>query len=166
MCDKSENKHNSVKIAVAAHKKYRMPDDEAYVPIFVGAALNHKIDVSKEMQNCVRDDIEVNISELNHSLCELTGLYWAWKNLDAGFIGLCHYRRYFASDKRISSNDAFERIIKCDELCELIKHYRIILPKKRHYFIESLESHYAHTHDRNHLSITRKIGYPKKKIRF
>ena len=27
--------------------------------------------------------------------CELTTQYWAWKNVDAEYIGFCHYRRYF-----------------------------------------------------------------------
>jgi lipopolysaccharide biosynthesis glycosyltransferase len=28
-------------------------------------------------------------------LCEVTAQYWAWKNIDAKYIGFCHYRRYF-----------------------------------------------------------------------
>ena len=36
-------------------------------------------------------------SERNGNFCELTGLYWAAKNLDSDYIGIVHYRRYFAS---------------------------------------------------------------------
>ena len=34
-----DNKDISVKIAVATHKEYRMPEDEMYVPFLAGAAL-------------------------------------------------------------------------------------------------------------------------------
>ena len=30
-----------IKIMVAAHKQYRMPDDAIYLPVHVGAALSH-----------------------------------------------------------------------------------------------------------------------------
>ena len=49
--------------------------------------------------------MENNISEKNPYYCELTGLYWAWKNLDAEYIGLVHYRRYFTSVKRVTKKE-------------------------------------------------------------
>ena len=44
----------------------------------------------------IGDNTGDNISELNGLFCELTGLYWGWKNLSADYIGLSHYRRLYA----------------------------------------------------------------------
>ncbi|MBQ7883295.1 MAG: DUF4422 domain-containing protein [Phascolarctobacterium sp.] len=77
-----------IKILVATHKKYWMPEDEVYLPLHVGRD-------GKEDLGYMGDNTGDNISDKNASYCELTGLYWAWKNLDCEYIGLCHYRRYF-----------------------------------------------------------------------
>lgn len=42
------------------------------------------------------DDTGDNISEKRNSFCEFTVQYWAWKNYDADYYGLCHYRRYLS----------------------------------------------------------------------
>ena len=78
-----------IKIAVACHKPSELPDNPIYIPVQVGAAL-----AKKHMPNMAHDDEGENISRKNGSYCELTAQYWAWKNLDADYLGLCHYRRF------------------------------------------------------------------------
>lgn len=84
-----------VKILVACHKPSRLPENEMLLPIHVGAAASN---LNLGIQ---RDDEGENISDKNYCYCELTALYWAWKNLkDVDVIGLCHYRRYFDFHKQ------------------------------------------------------------------
>lgn len=80
-----------VKILVACHKKDVMASVFPYEPIHVGKELNSQLNLG-----ITCDNTGSNISDKNASFCELTALYWAWKNLkDIDVIGLCHYRRYF-----------------------------------------------------------------------
>ena len=139
-----------IKILVAAHKTYRMPEDDIFMPVHVGAA-------GKESIGYQRDDEGENISLKNPYFCELTGLYWMWKNCNNEYNGLVHYRRYFATRKHVAGNNPFDKIIKRAELEKVLENTDIIVPKKRHYFIETLYSHYAHTHYASHLDITRDI---------
>lgn len=83
------NKKN-LKVLVCYHKEDYLIKDEHYLPIQVGRTS------SKINLDMIGDDLGDNISNKNYCYCELTGLYWAWKNLkDVDYIGLCHYRRFF-----------------------------------------------------------------------
>lgn len=84
----------NIKIIVATHKEYWMPDDEMYIPVLVGAEGKEPSEL-ESFSGYLKDNDGENISDKNSSYCELTGLYWAWKNLDADYIGLVHYRRHF-----------------------------------------------------------------------
>lgn len=135
-------------VIVAAHKKYQMPTDEMYLPMHVGAS--GKEDISYQ-----RDDEGDNISNLNPYFCELTGIYWAWKNLDSDYIGLVHYRRYFSST--LHSGDIWQKVLKESDIeADLVK-IKVFVPSKRRYWIETLYSHYKHTHHIYQLDETRKI---------
>lgn len=143
----------NIKIIVAAHKKYQMPEDDIYIPVQVGAEGKNKIDGYQP------DNEGENISYKNPYFCELTGLYWAWKNLNADYIGLSHYRRHFSLKKHISKNknEKFKCVLKKKEIDELLNNTDVILPKKRNYYIENLYSHYEHTMYVEPLDETRKI---------
>ncbi len=125
-----------IKIIIATHKKYEMPKDKMYIPVHVGAD-------GKDDLGYIKDNSGDNISKKNPFFCELTGLYWAWKNLDAEYIGLAHYRRHF-SIKRKSKNK-FENVLTEQQLQKILEKTDVVLTKKRKYYIENLYSHYKHT---------------------
>ena len=142
-----------ITVMIAAHKKYQMPTDEMYLPVHVGAAGKESIeDNGKTYQ---RDDDGENISELNPFFCELTGLYWAWKNLNVDYTGLVHYRRHFSVHPH--DKDKWDSVLKKKEIEQDLGKIKVFVPRKRWYYIETLYSHYAHTHYADQLDETRKI---------
>lgn len=81
----------SVEIYIATHKEYEFPQIDGYIPIHVGKELSSKnLDIAT-------DNVGNHISNLNTNFCELTALYWIWKNSKADIVGLVHYRRYFCN---------------------------------------------------------------------
>ena len=138
-----------IRIIVATHKPYRMPENSPYLPLLVGAENN------KPTWTGRRDNEGENISAKNPHYCELTGLYWAWKNLDADYVGLVHYRRHFSDGKPWKKK--WDRIITEDELKEHLRQADILLPKPRHYWIETNYSQYVHAHHAEDLEQTSKI---------
>lgn len=142
----------NVQIVIATHKKYEMPNDKMYLPVHAGR--EGKSDLGYQP-----DNEGVNISTKNPFFCELTVLYWAWKNLDTDYIGLAHYRRHFSNSSNLPK-DVEGRInstISLEEVDKILDKTDIILPKKRKYYIENLYSHYKNTHHVETLDETRKI---------
>ncbi len=137
-------------ILIAAHKKYWMPDDPVYLPLHVGKA-------GKSELGFAGDDTGDNISEKNANYCELTGLYWAWKNLDADYIGLCHYRRYFTRKEAHDIEGKRREILTGEEWAALLSAHPVIVPGKRKYYIETNRSHYNHAHPAIGLDETERI---------
>lgn len=133
-----------VKIIVATHKKYQMPKDEIYLPLQVGS--EGKLDDNGKPLDFgyQKDNTGDNISEKNACFGSLTGLYWMWKNLDADYLGLVHYRRHFLGEKQ-SKNDPVSSAIKGSQLIPMLDKYKVFVPKKRKYYIETIYSHYSHT---------------------
>lgn len=144
----------AIQIAVATHKPYRMPDDSAYLPLHVGAVLHPEI--CQDMQG---DDDGDSISWKNPRYCELTGLYWMWKNSNANYKGLVHYRRYLGSPNiiRRHSKDRFERFATGEELLSILNQSSVVVAKRRRYYIETVYNHYSHTFDHKHFDECRTI---------
>ncbi len=135
-----------LKILVASHKPYWIPNDDIYLPIQVGSAGKSTI------ENFQRDDSGENISDRNSNYSELTGLFWAWKNLNCEYLGLCHYRRYFGFKKYSRDPEKLKQsIFKRDDFERILQNYDVILPKARNYYIETVRSQYIHAHSERDL---------------
>ena len=132
------NVNRTVKILVAAHKQYDMPQNHAYLPVQVGA-------FGKQDLGYLRDDGGDNISNKNFCYCELTALYYGWKNIQADVLGLVHYRRYFAGKHPFRCNGKTFKILDAETAEKYLQKADVIVPKKRRYYIETLYSHYKHT---------------------
>ena len=118
---------HSINILVCTHQDGFIYHSEILRPIIVGAAnlgeeadklqLNLESSISKisigggalnngDSTQVFRDDTGDNISHLNPYFCELTAMYWAWKNLDSAYYGLFHYRRVLDLSGRRKNNIA------------------------------------------------------------
>ncbi len=77
-------------IFVCYHKPSEILKNRYIRPIHVGREKSNVL-----LGDMIGDDTGDNISSRNETFCELTALYWAWRNVDAEYYGLMHYRRVF-----------------------------------------------------------------------
>lgn len=112
------------KMFIVTHKKVAMPKIKDYEPILVGADIHPEI-----IEYQTVDNQGINISRKNPNYCELTGIYWLWKNAYFDIIGISHYRRYFT--KSCISNSA-RFYLTMEEAAFVLQNKRVILPKVRY----------------------------------
>lgn len=129
------------RIYVMTHKKIEPIKNDIYIPLHVGKK-------DKESLGYVGDDTGDSISEKNNSYCELTGLYWLWKNINCDIVGICHYRRFFVKEEQILEKEYIEKILQS---------YDIIIPDSRCAQEGSMEAHYAARHDMEDLRLCGEI---------
>ena len=166
---------SKIKILVCCHKPSNLPQDSVFLPIHAGAATSN-VELGIQRDDLLNGAPCDNISDKNSSFCELTAIYWAWKNIkklypDLQYIGLNHYRRFFAFDeKRVTGNGIPKDVknimqYKFDmpmvESC--LKSNKIITTPKA-YLKTSLAGSYEHCHNSSDLRIIHDIvrdDYPE-----
>lgn len=138
------------KIIIVTHKDYAMPKDDIYLPISVGAEAGL-------IQHFQADNTGINISSKNKTYCELTAIYWAWKNLDLDsfdYIGVAHYRRHFTNHIHANHIDqAVSGKILEDIFSEEPPGTVLVTPKRT--YISSLQNHYIQS-SKGYVEIHRK----------
>ena len=90
---------SSICLLVACHKATYVPPHPLLYPIQAGTALSNIY-----LPDAWHDNEYENISDRNSAYCELTAVYWAWKNLRTDYIGLMHYRRYFCFESGMQTS--------------------------------------------------------------
>ena len=105
----------AITLFTITHKQFTPPSDPLYMPLHVGRKNSVEL-------GFLGDHIGDTISERNPFYCELTGMYWIWKNYsNSDYVGICHYRRYLINEQGALYTEA--------ELSELLKHYDMITTK-------------------------------------
>lgn len=150
----------SVSIYTAYHKTAPRIEGGGVIPIHVGAAR-----AKTPLPEMPGDDQGENISDRNGAWCELTALYWAWKNdRDSTAIGLMHYRRlldisgrakgaaveenvrFFDTEDWLAEVDFEAAMAECD-----------VLVPRLHQMGRTVEANFAHGHNRADWDATREI---------
>lgn len=129
------------KIFVMTHKKVDEVEDGLHYLMQVGKA-------GKEDYGYFGDDTGDNISLKNQTYCELTGIYWLWKNYTCDIIGICHYRRFFFKDEKLIDKSYIEG---------LIDKYPIIIPNSSCVKEVSVYKDYQKKHYNRDLDMCREV---------
>lgn len=132
-----------MKIYIGCFNKKSEIDKPGYYSIQLGSA-NNKNKICK-----IRDDLGKNISKKNFTYCELSGLYWIWKNTKDDVIGLVHYRRFFY--KNIFTKKS--NILSEDDARKLLNKYDLIIPEEGLLFNKTIYDQYKIHHDINDLEL-------------
>ena len=142
-------------IYVITHKKFNdeFLDKQQYKILHVGENASFK-------SYYLRDDCLDNISYKNPEYCELTGLYWIWKNSkesDNDIIGLVHYRRYFTDYINWLLYEycgKFPGLLSFERIKKVLEKKDAILPRRIHSF-HTVEQIYEYHHYKEDLLLAR-----------
>ena len=93
-----------IKILISHHEKRSIVQNSILTPIQTGCALTQE-----RFEGMLYDDEGENISAQNSKYCELTAIYWAWKNYEKldnpDYVGLMHNRRHLLFNEKLPVPD-------------------------------------------------------------
>ncbi len=123
---------DSLTMYMVTHKNVKFIP-KGRTPIFVGNGNN--------LQHYLSDNTKDNISNKNKNYCELTALYWIWKNdKESKYVSIEHYRRFF-----MDSESIIPKVIPKEEILSLLKDGKIVVPRKQKWAM-TVGEHYRNNH--------------------
>ena len=134
--------YKKIKLLIT-HKKYsKILNEEPFVPIQTGRDISDEI-----FENMIGDNTGDNISKENNYFCELSAIYWAWKNYEKldnpDYIGFMHNRRHFIFNNKhykkhkkgfvvfpqLNESYIKECSLNYNDICEQLDEYDCIFPQ-------------------------------------
>jgi len=160
--EKTKNSDEFVMYAVGNHRDKPLKNppvlkDYEY-PIQAGAALSEKRIAT------LLDNSGNNISDKNKQYCEMSAVYWIWKNTTQEWTGIEHYRRRLLVKPQMLKSDVdailplpymcypntvtqFRRFVSEDVLQLLLKTLEVLHPEKYLKYREILYGQYQYTYN-------------------
>ena len=138
-------------IYVVSHKEVPLKLPSFYKIIGVGNNIVPNEDL--------HDNTYDNISIKNKNYCELTALYWLWKNCNDDIIGLEHYRRMLLNDNIYEIG-----LLSEEEIRSILKKYDLIVPTLFNNKTRTVYEHYSEDHKEKDILLAKEIIsdiYPK-----
>ena len=117
-------------IKIFSSHRIDLDSETVYNPLYIPVRCGTVFDERKD-NAMLGDDTGDNISEKRESFCEFTVQYWAWKNIEADYYGLCHYRRYLSfSDQYFECNEPHRFAVEDRLGYETTKKYGLLNSRK------------------------------------
>ncbi len=133
-------------IYVITHKPVGLSLPEHYTKLYVGAT-RLPAEEKAALKGYRFDDSGEHISGKNRNFCELTGLYWIWKNQKAGLVGITHYRRFFVESGRLLTMGRAEAVLKKAD----------IIVAKRQWVEGNAKIHFERFHSKKDFHMVRQV---------
>ncbi len=122
----------SIKIFKTCHEEKKVLDNPYIIPITLGSVFK-----KDRIEGYQDDDVGENRSNRYEAYLALTAVYWAWKNVDADYVGFFHDKNYLSFNSNVSGHwgsvPRVEELLKNHsydgDIGEIIQQYDVISPR-------------------------------------